>query len=125
MGEMVPGGFDSGPEHRTVEKIALAARVGAEMGADVIKCPYAPDFARVTQTCYVPVVILGGARRGDEAAMLGEIKSAVDAGAAGVAMGRNIWQAANPIAMTRAICAMIHHGATVEEALRILASQGE
>ncbi len=120
MAEMVPGGFAGGAEFRTAESIALGARVGAEMGADLIKCPYAPDFERVTQTCAVPVVILGGAKRGGEEAMLAEIKRALDQGAVGVAIGRNIWQAADPQAMTRAVAAIVHAGADVETALKIL-----
>lgn len=122
MGEMVPGGFDSAPELRTTENIALAARVGAEMGADWIKCPYAPNMEKVTQTCFVPVVILGGAKRGAENEMLAEIKRAVDEGVAGVAIGRNIWQFENPAAMTRAVAAILHEGATVETAVKLLKS---
>ena len=120
MGEMVPGGFDSPAELRTAETIALAARVGAEMGADWIKCPYAPNMEKVTQTCFVPVVILGGAKRGAENEMLAEIKRAVDEGVAGVAIGRNIWQFENPAAMTRAVAAILHDGASVEAAMKLL-----
>lgn len=122
MGEMVPGGFDSPPELRTIANIALAARVGAEMGADWIKCPYAPDMKNVTRTCFVPVVILGGAKRGAENEMLAEIKHAVDEGVAGVAIGRNIWQFKNPTAMTRAVASILHEGASVEQAVQILKS---
>ncbi|MCS7248143.1 MAG: orotidine 5'-phosphate decarboxylase [Anaerolineales bacterium] len=120
LAEMVPGGFDSGPEFRTTENIALAARLGAELGADFIKTPYAENFSQVTQSVFVPVVILGGAKRGKEQEMLSEIKQAVDCGAAGVAIGRNIFQAEDPRAMTAAIAAILHTGASVEEALHIL-----
>lgn len=120
LAEMVPGGFDSGPEFRTVESIALAARVGVELGADIIKTPYVADFGRVTDPCYVPVVILGGARRGAERDMLAEIKAAVEAGASGVAIGRNIFGAENPTAMTAAVAAILHHNATVDEAVALL-----
>lgn len=122
MAEMVPGGFDSPPELRTIQNIALAARVGAEMGADWIKCPYAPDMENVTKTCFVPVVILGGAKRGAENEMLAEIKQAVDEGVAGVAIGRNIWQFENPTAMTRAVAAILHENATTEAAMKLLKS---
>jgi len=120
MAEMVPGGFDSPPEWRTVDKIALSVRVAAELGADFVKTPYAPDFAAVTGTCYVPVVILGGAKRGSERGMLADIKGAIQAGAAGVAIGRNIFQAADPAAMTAAVAAIIHDDATVDQAMTIL-----
>src|SRR5690349_19959135 len=61
MAEMVAGGFDSGPEFRTLKSINAAARIGAEMGADIIKCPYVEGFEEVICTTYAPVVILGGA----------------------------------------------------------------
>lgn len=120
LAEMVPGGFDSGPEHRSQASIALSARVGAELGADFIKTPYVAGFEAVTSTCYVPVVILGGARRGQERDMLVDIKAAVDAGGAGVAVGRNIFQADDPAAMTAAVASIVHQGASVDEALGVL-----
>lgn len=116
MAEMVPGGFDSPPEWRSRDRIALAVRVAAEMGADFVKTPYTAGFEAVTGTCYVPVVILGGARRGDEAEMLADIQAAVAAGCAGVAIGRNIFQAEDPAAMTAAVAAIVHGGAPVEQA---------
>lgn len=120
LAEMVPGGFDSAPEYRTVENIALSARLGAELGADFIKTPYVAGFESVTQRCFAPVVILGGAKRGKEADMLAEIKQAVQSGAAGVAIGRNIFQAEDPRLMTAAVAAILHDDATVEDALKIL-----
>jgi DhnA family fructose-bisphosphate aldolase class Ia len=120
MGEMVPGGFDSGPEFRTAASIAISARVAAELGADWVKVPYAAGFERVTTTCYVPAVILGGAKKGSERTMLETIKSALEAGAVGVAIGRNIFQADNPAAMTAAVAALLHRDASVDEAMEIL-----
>ncbi len=120
LGEMVPGGFDSPPEKRTSQTVALAARVGAELGADMIKTPYVPGFENVACTSYVPVVILGGAKRGKERDMLADIKSAIDVGASGVAIGRNIWQSENPSAMTKAVASILHHGASVDDAMQIL-----
>ncbi|HMQ55722.1 MAG TPA: deoxyribose-phosphate aldolase [Anaerolineae bacterium] len=120
MGELVPGGFDSGPEFRTAESIAVAARVAAELGADWVKIPYAADFEQVTAGCYVPAVILGGAKKGSEATMLETIQAALTAGAQGVAIGRNIFQADHPAAMTAAVAAMLHRQASVEEALELL-----
>ena len=63
MGEIVPGGFDSGPEFRTPESIAISARVGAELGADWLKIPYVEGFEQVTAGCFQPVVMLGGAKK--------------------------------------------------------------
>jgi DhnA family fructose-bisphosphate aldolase class Ia len=120
MGEMVPGGFDSPDHMRTAESIAIAARVGAEIGADWVKIPYAEGFEAVTSTCYVPAVILGGAKKGNEREMLEKIRTALDVGATGVAIGRNIFQADNPQAMVAAIAALIHENVSIDEAMKIL-----
>ncbi len=120
LAEMVPGGFNSSKESRTTENVSISARIGSELGADIIKTPYTPNFNDVVSKCYVPVVILGGSKRGKERDMLADIKSAIDAGASGVAIGRNIWQADDPRAMTAAIAAIIHHNASVEEAMEIM-----
>jgi DhnA family fructose-bisphosphate aldolase class Ia len=120
MGEMVPGGFDSGPEFRTPESIAISARVAAELGADWVKIPYTPDFEQVIRGCYVPAVILGGAKKGSERTMLETIKASILAGGAGVAIGRNIFQADNPAGMTAAVAAILHQHASVDEAMAIL-----
>jgi len=121
LGEMVPGGFDSPPELRTANTVAVSSRIGSELGADIIKTPYVPGFEAVISTSYVPVVILGGAKRGKERDMLADIKAAIDCGASGVAIGRNIWQAENPAAMTAAVAAIIHSNASVDEAMNVLA----
>lgn len=120
LGEMQPGGFDAPPEARTLEAVAVAARVGAELGADWVKVPYAEGFQRVVETCYVPAVILGGARSGDHRALFSNIARALAAGATGVAIGRNIFQADDPAAMTAAIAAIVHGDASVDAAMQIL-----
>jgi fructose-bisphosphate aldolase, class I len=122
MGEMVPGGFDSSPELRTAESVAIASRVAAELGADWVKIPYADGFEQVTAGCYVPAVILGGAKKGSERIMLQTIKNALNAGAVGVAIGRNIFQADDPQAMAAAIATLLHEDATVDEAMEILSA---
>jgi len=120
LAEMVPGGFDSGPEYRIIENIALGARLGVELGADFIKTPYVEGFSKVTGVCYAPVVVLGGAKRGKEREMLIEIKAALDNGAKGVAIGRNIFQAEDPRAMTAAVAALLHGNASIDEAVKLL-----
>jgi DhnA family fructose-bisphosphate aldolase class Ia len=108
MAEMVPGGFDSPPDKRTPHAIALAVRVAAELGADMVKTPYCAGFEQVIAGCYVPVVVLGGAKRGSEAVMLADIAAAMQVGGAGVAIGRNIFQAEVPAAMTAAVARVVH-----------------
>lgn len=119
MAEMVPGGFGASSEQRGTEAVALAARLGAELGADLIKAPYCPDYAQVTASTFAPVVILGGSK-GSEADTLATVRDALDAGAAGVAMGRNVFQSPDPAAMTRALVAMVHGDASSADALTIL-----
>ncbi len=118
LGEMVPGGFDGPPETRGTEAVAFAARLGAELGADFIKAPYAENYGEVTAKTFAPVVILGGSK-GDEREMLANIASAIKAGGAGVAIGRNVFQCENPTAMTAAIVAIVHGGVSVDVASSI------
>ncbi len=123
MAEMVPGGFDSGPEFRTAESVALSARVAAELGADWVKIPYAEGFGKVTFGCYIPAVILGGAKKGSEREMLETIKASIQGGGVGVAVGRNIFQADNPALMTAAVASIIHRNASVDEVMDVLISK--
>jgi DhnA family fructose-bisphosphate aldolase class Ia len=108
MAEMVPGGFDSGPEKRTLESISVSARVAAELGADWIKIPYVEGFEYVIETCYVPVVVLGGPHRPEPTATLDMVKAAMQAGARGAVIGRNIWKAPDPTAMAAKLARIIH-----------------
>jgi len=119
LGEMVPGGFNGPPEMRMADNVAAAARLGAELGADFIKAPYCADYRTVTEGTFVPVVILGGSKT-SERDMLTDIRAALDAGASGVAIGRNVFQCEDPAAMTAAIVALVHEDANVEDAVRML-----
>jgi len=120
MAEMVPGGFDSGPEFRTRESVSVAARVAAELGADWVKTSYVAGFEHVVETCDVPVVVLGGPQQGDPRLTLEMVKAGMAAGAAGATIGRNIWKASDPTRMAAAIVSIIHRGATVDEAMETL-----
>lgn len=105
--------------------VALAARVGAELGADIIKTNFTGDvesFRRVVDGCPVPVVVAGGPKMGSDEDILRMVRMAMDAGARGVAIGRNIFQANNPTKMTRAISMIVHDNADVSEALEFLKS---
>jgi len=100
-----------------------AARVGDEMGADIVKVSYTgsvESFREVVQGCSVPVVIAGGAKMNSDREILEMVKGAIDAGGAGVSIGRNVFQHAHPRKMVRAITAIVHHGATVAGALEQL-----
>jgi len=105
--------------------VALAARVGAELGADIVKTNFTgsvESFKRVTKGCPVPVVVAGGPKMKNEADLLKMVEMAMDAGASGVAIGRNIFQADDPTKMTKAIAMIVHENATAEEALEFLKS---
>ena len=122
IAEMIPGGFGR-PDLHTPENIAMAARLGAELGADAIKTAYtgsAETFREVTEACYCPVLIQGGERRSSEVEVLSSVRDAVRSGGAGAAIGRNVWQHACPDRFTAALCAVIHDGASVEKARRML-----
>jgi predicted phospho-2-dehydro-3-deoxyheptonate aldolase len=104
------------------EAVAHAARVGAELGADIVKTSYTGDqdsFSRVIEGCPIPVVIAGGPRVESEMDLLSMVEGAMNSGARGVAIGRNIFQAENPILITRRICAVVHGGFGAKEAIAI------
>jgi DhnA family fructose-bisphosphate aldolase class Ia len=99
--------------------IALAARIAAEYGADFVKTTYSGDpdsFRAVVRGAAVPVLVLGGERMHTDRAALELTHGAITAGAAGIVMGRNIWQASDPAGMVRALRAIIHNGAGVDAA---------
>ena len=120
--ESVPGGFDAGKDFKTLDNIARGARIACEIGCDFIKTAYAPGFERVVKETFVPLVVLGGSKTNDEKEFLSSIKSAMDQGAKGVAIGRNLWGVGNTVNMTKALAAIIHKDASVEEAYEILKS---
>jgi class I fructose-bisphosphate aldolase len=119
MAEMQPGGFDAGPEFFTLENIKLSARIAAELGADWVKVPYTNQFEQVVQTCYVPVVMLGGAKINDQKRLFKTVWDARQAGSAGVAIGRNIFQADDPASVIKALAAILHQNAGLDEASAI------
>jgi fructose-bisphosphate aldolase/2-amino-3,7-dideoxy-D-threo-hept-6-ulosonate synthase len=118
--EPIPGGFAATDMH-TPEKIAAGARIAAETGADVVKTLYTGDpetMRKVVEYAMVPVVMLGGAKKGSVRDLYQDVYDAVIiAGCAGVAIGNNIWRDPDPAGITRGLAAIIHGGASVDEAL--------
>ena len=108
-----------GVDEHDAESLAHAVRIAEELGADVVKTAYSGDpdtFDRVCEATRLPVVIAGGSRGTDrETAEM--VHGAVDAGAAGVSMGRSIFQHDDPEAITRAVSTIIHDGATAADAV--------
>lgn len=108
------------------ESIALVARVGAELGADIVKCPYTGDvesFRRVVRGCPVPVVIAGGPKMDSDSELLSMTEDAMKAGAAGVSIGRNVFQHASPSAMVKALRSVVIDGASAKDALSALSGR--
>ncbi len=104
---------------RTPKYFRLATRICAELGAQIIKTYYTDeDFETVTATCPVPIVIAGGKKR-PEMDALEMAYRAIDQGAAGVDMGRNIFQSDSPHGMMQAINAVVHGNAKPKEAFTI------
>jgi len=105
------------------EVVSHAARIGAELGADVVKTVYTGDtnsFRRVVQSCPVPVVVAGGPRMKTDMDVLELGESSMKAGAAGLSFGRNVFQHDKPEAMSRALAAIVHEHANAKDASRLL-----
>ncbi|MHA1237865.1 MAG: 2-amino-3,7-dideoxy-D-threo-hept-6-ulosonate synthase [Candidatus Odinarchaeia archaeon] len=103
--------------------VAHVARVGAELGADIIKTNYTGSvetFKEVVEGCPVPVVIAGGPKVDSDLEVLKMVRGAMDAGAIGVSMGRNVFQHENVEAITRALRKIIVGNKSVEEAAKEL-----
>ena len=103
--------------------IKHAARVGAELGADIVKVVYTgstESFAEVVKGCPVPVVIAGGPKMDSDEDIFTMAEGALKAGAAGLSIGRNAFQHKDPVKMVKALCKMVHENASVDEALAIL-----
>ena len=100
---------------RDARYLSMASRVCAENGAHVVKTYFCDDFEKVASTCPVPIVLAGG-KKLPELDALTMAYRAIDQGAAGVDMGRNIFQAGDPIAMIQAVKAVVHNSETPEKA---------
>ncbi len=107
---------------RDARYLGLASRIAAEIGAHFVKTYYCEGFEEVVRNCPVPLVIAGGKKVPEEDALKLAYK-AIQAGAAGVDMGRNIFQAEDPVGMIRAVRAIVHDNATPKEAYEFLRSQ--
>ncbi len=103
-------------DKRDARFLALAARMFAEMGADVVKTYWCEGFEKVVEGCPVPVVMAGGPKVDTEKEVFDFVYDGMQRGASGLNLGRNVWQNPNPAAMMRALEAIIHKGATNVEA---------
>ncbi len=129
VGEMIPAAAlkaHYGPtdkkltEDELADQIALSARVGAELGADLVKVNYtgSPEsFRRVVEGANVPVIVAGGPCGDSINDLLRMVEECIAAGAAGVCIGRNVWARENRVEVLNAICRIVHDGVPAEKAL--------
>jgi len=106
-----------------VKVIKHVARLGAELGADLIKVSYTgsvESFREVVAGCPVPVVIAGGPKMNSDREILEMVQGSIEAGGAGVSIGRNVFQHRDPSRMVGAISLLVHENSTVAEALSFL-----
>jgi class I fructose-bisphosphate aldolase len=103
--------------------VAQCARVGVELGADIVKVNYTGDtesFARVVEGCCVPVVIAGGPRLESERDLVQMVHDSIQAGGSGLSVGRNIFQHPNPAKIVAALNKVVHEDWTVDAAMELL-----
>ncbi|MHB1455982.1 MAG: class I fructose-bisphosphate aldolase [Armatimonadota bacterium] len=120
VGEMISSGALAGHYNPNAPKLSIdeladqtatASRIGAELGADLIKTNYTgsrESFAKVVEAATVPVLVAGGPCGDSVEGLLEMIEDCMSAGAAGVCIGRNIWQRENRKELIRKVCAIVH-----------------
>jgi 3-hydroxy-5-phosphonooxypentane-2,4-dione thiolase len=106
-------------DKRDARYLALASRICAELGARVVKTYWCPEFEKVTEGCPVPVVIAGGPMCDTELEVMQFVSDGMKRGAIGVNLGRNVWKNEHPVAMIKALRAIIHDNAEPEAALAV------
>lgn len=103
--------------------VAHCARVGVELGADVVKVPYTGDidsFARVVDSCCVPVVIAGGPKMESTQDFLQMVYDSLQAGGAGLSVGRNVFQHPRRVQLLQALRGLVHENWSVEQSLALI-----
>lgn len=107
-------------EKREARFLGLCCRIAAELGARVVKTYWCEkDFDKVVRGCPVPVIIAGGPKCKTELEVLEFVHDGMSKGAVGINLGRNVWQSPHPVAIAKALKAIIHENATVKQAYEI------
>jgi putative autoinducer-2 (AI-2) aldolase len=109
-------------EKRDARYLGLCCRICAELGARVVKTYWCKDFDKVVQGCPAPVVIAGGPICETELEVMEFVHDGMQRGAIGINLGRNVWKHAHPVAMMRALRAIIHENATPRQAIEVFES---
>ncbi|HDH06671.1 MAG TPA: 3-hydroxy-5-phosphonooxypentane-2,4-dione thiolase [Nitrospirae bacterium] len=106
-------------EKRDARYLGLCSRIAAELGARVVKTYWCEDFEKVTNGCPVPVVMAGGPKCETELEVMEFVYDGIQKGAIGINLGRNVWQNPHPVAIMKALRAIVHKKATPKEANEI------
>ncbi len=106
-------------EKRDARYLSLCCRIAAELGAKVVKTYWCENFDKVSNGCPVPVVMAGGPQCDTELEVFEFVNDGLQKGAIGVNLGRNVWQNEYPVAMAKALNAVIHKNASPKEAVEI------
>ncbi len=106
-------------EKRDARYLALCCRIAAEIGAKVVKTYWCENFDKVTGGCPVPVVMAGGPKTNSDQEVLEFVYDGIQKGSIGVNLGRNIWQNEHPVAVIKALRAIIHENANVKQAMDV------
>jgi len=109
-------------EKRDSRYLSLCCRIAAELGAKVVKTYWCENFEKVVNGCPVPLVMAGGPKVDTDKEVFEFVYDGMQKGAIGVNLGRNIWQNEHPVAMIKALRAIVHENATVEDAVEIFNS---
>jgi class I fructose-bisphosphate aldolase len=118
--------YARGPKVRDeydVDVVSHCARVGEELGADVVKVPYTGEmdsFSKVVESCCVPVVIAGGPKLDNGRDLVRMVHDAIAAGGAGLSIGRNIFQHDNPSLLIKILKEVVHNDVEIDEAMEML-----
>jgi 3-hydroxy-5-phosphonooxypentane-2,4-dione thiolase len=99
--------------------LGMCCRIAAELGARVVKTYWCEDFGKVVQGCPVPVVMAGGPKCDTELGVMEFVYDGLQRGAVGINLGRNVWQHPCPVAMMRALRAVVHENATPAQAMDV------
>ncbi len=111
-------------EKRDARYLSLACRIVAELGAKVVKTYWCESFEKVTESCPVPVIIAGGPKCEKASEVFEFVHDGLSKGAIGVNLGRNVWQHPQPVAMAKALHALIHQNLTPLEAKEVFQEAG-
>ena len=112
-------------EKRDARYLGLACRIAAELGARIVKTYWCLDFEKVIKGCPVPVIMAGGPQVDTELEVFEFVYDGMQKDAIGVNLGRNIWQNDFPVAMIKALRAIIHESASPQEAQALYSSEKE